>query len=55
MKELGPNEGMNALRHPDCRWCDEYQQLLRGVMAERDQWKERALKAEQGKRETRDG
>lgn len=40
MKELGPNEGMNALRHADCRFCDEYERLIRGVAAERDQLKE---------------
>lgn len=41
MRELGPNEGMNALRHPDCRFCDEYERLIRGVKVERDQLKER--------------
>lgn len=39
MKELGPNEGMNKLRHPDCRWCDEYLLILRGVTAENRQLK----------------
>ncbi len=23
MRGLGPDEGLNALRHPDCRACDE--------------------------------
>lgn len=30
MKSLGPDEGMNALRHPDCRFCTEYERLLKG-------------------------
>lgn len=34
MKSLGPNEGMNALRHPDCRFCDEYQRLLQGPISQ---------------------
>lgn len=48
MKDLGPNEGINALRHPDCRFCNEYQRLIRGVKAENDQLKAKvkALEAE---------
>lgn len=46
MKELGPNEGMNALRHPECRFCDEYEQLIRGVAAERDQLKKQVADQE---------
>lgn len=40
MKALGPDEGMNALRHPDCRFCAEYERLLRGVTAENRQLKD---------------
>lgn len=48
MKELGPNEGMNALRHPDCRFCDEYQRLIRGRDAEIKALKAKIEKLEQG-------
>ena len=44
MKELGPNEGMNALRHEDCRFCDEYERLIRGRAEENRQLKERLTK-----------
>lgn len=26
--------GMDALRHPDCRYCDEYERVIRGKMIE---------------------
>ena len=40
MKELGPDEGMNALRHPDCRACDERERLSLGQLAQIRQLKE---------------
>lgn len=39
MKELGPDEGINRLKHPDCRACAEYERLLRGVAEENRQLK----------------
>lgn len=50
MKELGPNEGMNALRHPDCRYCDEYERLLRGPTEEVRQLKAKLEAAAAGLR-----
>jgi len=47
MKELGPDEGMNALRHPDCRFCAEYERLLRGVKEEARQAKARVAELDQ--------
>lgn len=46
MEQLGPNEGMNALRHPDCRFCDEYQRLLRGPEEEARQLKKQLAEFE---------
>lgn len=34
MKELGPDEGLNALQHPDCRACEERKRLSLGQLAE---------------------
>lgn len=34
MKELGPDEGINRLQHPDCRACKERDRLNLGIMAE---------------------
>lgn len=40
MSELGPDEGINALQHPDCRACAERERLSLGQIAEN-----RALKS----------
>ena len=55
MSPLGPDEGINALRHPDCRFCDEYQRLLRGVAEENRQLKARLAESEAATRGDGDG
>jgi hypothetical protein len=44
MKPLGPNEGINVLRHPDCRFCDEYQRLMRGEAEKNRQLRQKLAK-----------
>ena len=34
MSGLGADEGINALRHPDCRACDERERLSLGQLAQ---------------------
>lgn len=48
MRELGPDEGMNRLRHPDCRACAEEERLNAGIMAENRALKERVECLEHG-------
>jgi hypothetical protein len=48
MKPLGPDEGINALRHPDCRFCDEHQRLMRGPTEEVRQLKNKVAELEGG-------
>jgi hypothetical protein len=39
MNELGPDEGINRLQHPDCRACRERERLNLGIMEENRQLK----------------
>lgn len=41
MKELGPDEGGNRLRHPDCRACKESERVNVGLLAENTQLKKK--------------
>jgi hypothetical protein len=34
MRELGPDEGINRLQHPDCRACDERERVNVGIIAD---------------------
>lgn len=34
MSDLGPNEGINRLQHPDCGACEERKRLSLGQLAE---------------------
>ena len=46
MKELGPNEGLNTLQHPDCRACKERERLSLGQLEEIRQLKQRVAELE---------
>lgn len=46
MKPLGPDEGLNALRHPDCRTCAERERLGLGQLAEIKALKEKLAPVE---------
>ncbi len=48
MKDLGPDEGMNALQHPDCRACEERKKLSLGQIEEIRQLKLRVVELEAG-------
>jgi hypothetical protein len=45
VKPLGPDEGINALRHPDCRACDEWERINLGLITENRQLKEKLAQA----------
>jgi hypothetical protein len=40
VKELGPDEGINRLQHPDCRACQERERVNVGLLAENRHLKE---------------
>jgi type II secretory ATPase GspE/PulE/Tfp pilus assembly ATPase PilB-like protein len=44
MKPLGPNEGINRLRHLDCKFCDEYQRLMQGEAEKNRQLRQKLAK-----------